>query len=178
MMKLLQTSGFIAFFVSISISVYAETDLEYLIPPKEFYTKEEVMALQKAFSEKCDRDQEDMNTKIEYMNSLQTQVTAHLQKLESANNEIADFMNVKDDKEENKLKKLARFYEAMDPEQASPHLQKVGDELTIKILDRMDTKKAGAILALYPAQRAARITAAFPRLKLQAEKGEAVNEQN
>jgi flagellar motility protein MotE (MotC chaperone) len=177
-MKPLQIFGFIASFASLLATHASASDLESLIPPKEFYTREEVVALKKAFSEKCDRDQEDMNSKIEYMNSLQTQVASHLQKLEAANNQIADFMNVKNDKEEGKLKKLARFYEAMDPEQASPHLQKVNDDLTIKIFDRMDTKKAGAILALYPAPRAAKITAAFPRLRIQADQGGLTNEQN
>src|SRR5437764_10530803 len=104
------------------------------------------------------------------MDALKTQTEDHLKKIETARNEIADYMNTRDEKEEGKLKKLARFYEAMDAEQAAPLLKDVNDELAIKIFDRMDTKKAGTILALIPAPRAARLTAAFPKLKLQAEK--------
>lgn len=140
-------------------------------PEKEYYTKEEVMALRKVLDQKTEKLDQDIETQKEYLVSLEKEVRDHLAKIDAARNEIAEFMNERDEKEENKLKKLARFYEAMDAEQASPLMQKLDNDLSIKILDRMDTKKAGAILALFPPQRAASITSAFPRLKLQADKG-------
>lgn len=149
-----------------------------LFPEKEIYTREEVEALRKVLDLKSEKLEHDIETQKEYVESLKRQVEEHLAKIEAARNEIADFMNARDEKEETKLKKLARFYEAMDPEQASPHLQKVSDELAIKIFDRMDTKKAGAIIALYPAQRAAKITSAFPRLKIQADRGNMIEGEN
>lgn len=140
-----------------------------LFPKKEFYTKEEVLALQKVINQKSTKLEEDIETQKQYMESLNKQVSEHLDKIEAARKEIAEFMNMRDEKEEKKLKKLAKFYEAMEPESAAPLLKTVQDELMIKIFDRMDTKKAGGILAQFPAQRAARITAQFPKLKLQAD---------
>ena len=78
-------------------------------------------------------------------------------------------MNTRDEKEEGKLKKLAKFYEAMDAEQAAPLLKNITDDLAIKIFDRMDAKKAGALLAQLPAPRAAKITSQFPKLRIQAD---------
>lgn len=141
-----------------------------LFPEKEFYTREEVAALQSALQKRSDVLEQDIETEREYVESLKTQVAEHLAKIDAARTEIADFMNARDEKEEAKLKKLARFYEAMDAEQASPLLQRVADDLAIKIFDRMDAKKAGAVLALYPPVRAAKITASFPRLKLQMDR--------
>lgn len=141
-------------------------------PEKEYYTQEEVKALRKVLEQKSFKLDQDIETQKEYVESLKTQVEDHLAKIESARKEIAEYMNERDDKEEKKLKKLARFYEAMDAEQASPLMQKIKDDLIIKIFDRMDTKKAGAVLALFPPLRAARITSAFPKLKLQADKGQ------
>lgn len=177
-MKLLPLFGFICIDSGYSSAQEAKVEEKAvarsteLFPEKEVYTRAEVEALHKVLEQKSDKLDQDIETQKEYIESLKKQVQDHLAKIDSARTEIADFMNARDEKEENKLKKLARFYEAMDAEQAAPHLQKVNDELAIKIFDRMDTKKAGAILALYPNQRAAIITAAFPRLKIQADKGQ------
>jgi flagellar motility protein MotE (MotC chaperone) len=137
-------------------------------PEKEFYTKEEVKALRSVLEAKSQELDQDIETQKAYVESLKKQVADQLGKMEGARNEIADFMNARDEKEETKLKKLARFYEAMDAEQAAPLFSKIEDDLAIKIFDRMDTKKAGAVLALIPAPRAAKITASFPRLRLQS----------
>ncbi|PIR22438.1 MAG: hypothetical protein COV44_07680 [Deltaproteobacteria bacterium CG11_big_fil_rev_8_21_14_0_20_45_16] len=141
-----------------------------LFPEKEYYTKEEVMALRKILDQKSVKLDQDLGSQKEYVESLKKQVEDHLAKIDGARKEIADFMNARDEKEETKLKKLARFYEAMEPEQASPLLQKVDDDLAIKIFDRMDAKKAGSVLALFPPPRAAKITTQFPKLRLQAER--------
>lgn len=162
---MLAASGFI--FLLIDASLRAE---DTSFPEKEYYSKEEVQALRQALQQKSERLDHDIESQKEYVESLKRQIEEHFSKIDVARNEIADFMNQRDEKEENKLKKLARFYEAMDAEQAAPHLQKVQDELAIKIFDRMDTKKAGAIIALYPTQRAAKITAQFPRLRIQADR--------
>lgn len=138
-------------------------------PEKEFYTKEEVAALKTVLENKSVELHQDIETQKTYVESLKKQVEEELTKIESARNEIADFMNARDEKEETKLKKLARFYEAMEPDQAAPLLGKIEEDLAIKIFDRMDTKKAGAILALLPAPRAGKITSNFPKLKLQAD---------
>jgi flagellar motility protein MotE (MotC chaperone) len=139
-------------------------------PEKEFYTKAEVEALRQVLDEKSQQLDQDIDSQKKYIESLKVQVADHLKKIETARNEIADYMNTRDEKEESKLKKLAKFYEAMDAEQAAPLLKDVQDDLAIKIFDRMDAKKAGTILAQLPATRAARLTAAFPRLRLQADK--------
>lgn len=141
-----------------------------LFPEKEFYTKAEVEALREVLDKKTTQLDQDIDTQKKYVDSLKGQVEEHLKKVEAARNEIADFMNSRDEKEEGKLKKLAKFYEAMDAEQAAPHLKDVNDELAIKIFDRMDVKKAGQILAQMPGQRAAKLTTLFPKLRLQAER--------
>ncbi len=147
---------------------------EGIFPEKEYYSKTEVEALREVLDKKSTELDQDIDTEKKYLESLKTQTEEHLKKVDAARTEIADFMNTRDEKEEGKLKKLARFYEAMDAEQAGPLLKSVSDELAIKIFDRMDTKKAGAILAVMPATRAAKITAQFPKLKLQADKATAV----
>ncbi len=148
-------------------------DKSGLFPEKEYYTRAEVEALREVLDKKTTQLDQDIDAQIKYMESLKVQTEDHLKKIETARNEIADFMNTRDEKEEGKLKKLAKFYEAMDAEQAAPLLKEVADELAIKIFDRMDSKKAGTILALMPAPRAARLTQQFPKLKLQIDKAQA-----
>lgn len=147
------------------------SEFDRLFPKKDFYTREEVQALRSVLESKSSQLSREIESEKEYVESLKRQVEEHLARIESARNEIADFMNKRDDQEETKLRKLARFYEAMEAEQAAPLFANIRDDLAIKIFDRMDTKKAGGILALIPPQRAARITANFPRLRLQADGG-------
>lgn len=140
-----------------------------LFPPKECYTKEEVDALKEVLDERTHELEHDIETQKEYLVSLESQVAEHLSQIEEARNEIAEFMNQVAEEEERKLKTLASFYENMQAEQASPLFGNINDNLAIQILDRMDARQAGALLALLPPSRAARITAEFPRLKIQAQ---------
>jgi flagellar motility protein MotE (MotC chaperone) len=144
-----------------------------IFPDKEYFSRAEVDALKVVLDKKSSQLDQDIDAQVKYLESLKAQTEEHLKKIENARTEIADFMNTRDEKEEGKLKKLARFYEAMDAEQAAPLLREVQDELAIKIFDRMDTKKAGAILAQLPASRAARLTQQFPRLRLHVDKAQA-----
>jgi len=141
-----------------------------LFPDKEIYTREEVQALRSVLDKKSTELSQDIDSEKKYVESLKVQVAEHLAKIDSARNEIAEFMNAREEREEGKLKKLARFYENMDAEQAAPLLKDVNDDLAIKIFDRMDVKKAGAILAQLPSSRAAKLTQSFPKLKIQAER--------
>lgn len=152
-------------------STYSKPGVAENFPEKEFYSKEEVEALRSVLDKKSSELDQDIDTQKKYVESLRTQVNEHLVKIDAARNEIAEFMNAREEREEGKLKKLAKFYEAMEAEQAAPLLKDVADELAIKIFDRMDAKKAGTILAQMPASRAARLTANFPRLKIQADRG-------
>jgi flagellar motility protein MotE (MotC chaperone) len=139
-------------------------------PEKEVYTRAEVEALKSVLVKKSVELDQDIETEKKYVESLKQQVSEHLVKVEAARNQIAEFMSQKDQREEAKLKKLAKFYESMDAEQAAPLLKDVPDDMAIKILDRMDTKKAGSVLALIPASRAAKLTQGFARLKISADK--------
>ncbi len=141
-----------------------------IFPEKETYTREEVNALREVLVKKSTQLNQDIDSEKKYAESLKIQVEDHLSKIESARKEIAEYMNQRDQREEGKLKKLAKFYESMDAEQAAPLVKDVSDEMLIKIFDRMDAKKAGGVLAQLPAQRAARLTQAFPKLKLQADR--------
>lgn len=139
-------------------------------PDKETYSRAEVEALKSVLSKRTAQLEQDIETEKKYVESLKQQVSEHLTKLEAARNQIAEFMAAKDQREEAKLKKLAKFYESMDAEQAAPLMRDVPDDMAIKILDRMDTKKAGSILALIPPARAAKLTQGFARLKISADK--------
>jgi len=164
-MRLLASCWFVV--IPLSLKAQEAKPAGGLFPDKEFYTKEEVKALREVLDKKSSELDQDIDTQKKYVDSLKVQVGEHMAKIEAARNEIAEFMNAREEREEGKLKKLARFYEAMDAEQAAPLLKEVNDELAIKIFDRMDVKKAGAVLALIPANRAARLTQSFPRLKIQ-----------
>jgi len=139
-------------------------------PDKETYTRAEMEALKSVLSKRTAQLEQDIETEKKYVESLKQQVSEHLTKLEAARNQIAEFMAAKDQREEAKLKKLAKFYESMDAEQAAPLMRDVPDDMAIKILDRMDTKKAGSVLALLPPARAAKLTQGFARLKISADK--------
>ena len=147
---------------------------EIAFPEKMIYTKEEVQTLRGYLDSKSVELKqnskllkEEREEREKYLNSLAEQIDGRLAKIERARNEIAEFMAGRDKRENEKLKKLAEFYEAMPPEQAATLFKSVDDDLAIKILDLMAPKKVGLILAQMPPDRAAKITKTFSTLKLQ-----------
>lgn len=147
-----------------------ESAVQQAFPDKDVYTKEEVSALKALIQKKTDRLEIDAEAEHKYLEELKVQVAEHLAKVEAARNEIASYMSKKDEKEEAKLKKLTKFYEAMEPEQAAKLFKEINDDLAMKMIERMNLQKAVGILSLMPTERAARLTANFSKLKLNAER--------
>lgn len=142
-----------------------------LFPEKEIYSREEVAAIKKLLEGQSAVVKTDLEQQKEYLAAAKVEIEEDLKKLTDVRKTIESFMGEKDKAEALKIKKLAKYYENMDAEQAAPLLEGVEEKLVISMFDVMDAKKAGMILGLMNKKIAERITEAFPRLKvLQAAK--------
>jgi flagellar motility protein MotE (MotC chaperone) len=133
---------------------------------KDYYSKEEVQALTAVIEKRSEKLENELKVKEQYLHALQTQIEAHLSRIEDVNLQIAEYMNMKDGQEKTKLKKLAEFYESMDFDQAVLLIEGLSDDLIIKIFDRMASKRAAKLLAELPPERAVKISANFSHIKI------------
>lgn len=92
------------------------------------------------------KEQQDAQAQAQAQNQVQTQAAAQVDEAE-ANAE-----------QEANVRRLAKIYEAMRPEEAAPILQQMDNQSVIDLLLRMRQRNAARILTQFPAERAAQIS--------------------
>lgn len=99
---------------------------------------------------KLDALRGDVNNKIEEYEKLLTRVEQALNKLSVASDD--------------NLTHVVKTYEAMNPDAAAARLSRLDEPTAVKILMRMKSKKAGAVLAEISTKKAASLTLRITRI--------------
>ena len=135
------------FFVASSLFLitpsFAEEDLVQFIKEKknELTMKEKFL---KKEEQRLKIIQEDIDKKIEKYNKILSQIENFLNKINDINDE--------------RIKKVAKTYETMSPEDAAEKLSALDEEMAVDILSKMRSKKAGAVIAMMDTNKAVLIT--------------------
>jgi len=114
--------------------VIASKDIQKALQKKINASKDKLQELQKnnqSLKSKLQSKESELETKLEELKSLK-------QKLNN--------LQVKKEKEANKVKNLVDIYEAMSSQKAGEVIVELNDELATKLLKRLDSEKAGEIL--------------------------------
>ena len=122
---------------------FAEEDLVKFIKEKkdELIIKEQFL---KKEEQRLKIIQEDIDNKIEKYNKILGQIENFLNKINDVNNE--------------RIKKVAKTYETMSPEDAAEKLSALDEEIAVDILSKMKSKKAGSVIAMMDTNKAVLIT--------------------
>lgn len=86
----------------------------------------------------------DIDDKITELNKVRKEIEAFVERIDAANNE--------------RVKKLVKIYEAMNPEEAAPRIEKLDSETAVQILTVMTEKKAARILEFMNVERSAALS--------------------
>ena len=86
----------------------------------------------------------DIDDKIAELNRVRKDIAAFAERIDAANNE--------------RVKKLVKIYEAMNPEEAAPRIEKLETETAVQILTVMTEKKAAKILEFMNVERSAALS--------------------
>lgn len=86
----------------------------------------------------------DLNKREKDILKLEKEVNAKITRLEQA--------------ESNRINKLAKLYDGMDPRAVAQLMMNLDDETVVSIIPRMKSKNASAVLQLIPSKRAAKLS--------------------
>jgi flagellar export protein FliJ len=123
--------------------VFAEENLVKFVKEKkqELIMKERIL---KKEEQRLQIMREDIDKKIEKYNKILNQIEDVLNKIKDANNE--------------RIKKIAKTYETMPPEDAVEKLSALNEKTAINILSEMKSKKVSSIIAMMDTKKAVFIT--------------------
>jgi flagellar motility protein MotE (MotC chaperone) len=94
----------------------------------------------------------------ERLKNIEKEVEAKIQKLNQLLGQIEEGLKKLEDSKSERIGHLVKTFEAMPPEEAAVRLANLGKPLAIQILFKMNTKKAGAVLALMDPKKVAEFT--------------------
>ncbi|MCD6232105.1 hypothetical protein J7K28_05725 [Candidatus Aerophobetes bacterium] len=127
------------------------------VPQEESACEEEIILSLKNIQEK----QEKLAKKEEKLKEFQTYLSLQREELKRESERIVALKEeLEKDIEEERIKYneriswLASIYEEMQPEEASPIIEKLSDELAVSVLSQMEERQVGKILGIMDLSRA------------------------
>ncbi len=133
----------------VTVSAYAQDDLVKFIEKKRVELTEKEDALEKE-DERLKALRRDVDERIDKYTKLLSQIEETLKKIEAAKNE--------------RMEHLVKTYEAMPTEEAAARLSALDEPTAVKIIFRMKSKKAGAVMAAMEPKKVAAITESMTKV--------------
>lgn len=130
-------------------TLWAEDDMVKLIEQKQTELKDREEAVKRE-EERVAALRREVEERIEKYTKLLARIEEALKKLEQAKNE--------------RLDSIVKSYESMPPEDAAVRISSLDHETAIAIMQRMKSKKAGAVMAAMQPAKAAELTKALASL--------------
>lgn len=109
-------------------------------------------AISRRQKELDDRDEE-LKAREERLEIVKKDIDARIRELEKVRSEIEAFAGKIDAADNDSVKRLAKIYETMNPEEAAPRLEKIDTKLAVQILSTMKEKNAARILEFVKVER-------------------------
>ncbi len=109
--------------------------------------------------------QEAINEKEVRLNILKKEINEDIDKYTRLLQQIDTLLKKAEVTENKRLRHVAKAYEAMPPEDAASRLSGLDNTTTVKILLKMNSKKAGLVIGMMEPQKATSITKEMAELK-------------
>lgn len=108
--------------------------------------------------------QDEVQKEEDRLKSLQTEIEGQIQKLVEVEKRISELVAQKKAIEDEKVRKLAKVFEATPPEQAGPLMSKLDVDIAAELLLKMQGRKAGRIWGFVEPDKAVMISKELARL--------------
>ena len=136
----------------LTVSVYAQNDLDIASviekQRQELMQKEEIL---KKETERLKTLKQEVEDGLVKYNDLLKQIDSSLTKAEEIGNK--------------RLKHVAKAYEAMQPEDAASRLSGLETKISVQILLKMNSKKAGLVIGMMDTEKATLLTKNLAKIK-------------
>ena len=105
-----------------------------------------------------DEREEALRLREEKLLALKRDIEAKLAELRSLKEDIESALNRIEGIEKKRLNRIVKIYEAMPPEDAAIRIERLDEDMAVRILSVMKEKKAGEILALVGLEKSVKLS--------------------
>ena len=112
-----------------------------------------------------DKKEEIIKKETERLRTLKKEVNEDIEKYSNLLKQIDKSLKAAENLGNKRLKHVAKAYEAMPPEDAATRLAGLDDKTAVKILLKMNSKKAGMVIGMMEAKKATVLTEKIAKLK-------------
>ena len=127
---------------------------------KKTWTEEEITLFTSLEKRKMELDQreEELKNLEKELKAQQNQLVKQLAEMKKLRGEISNGLEEKVQKDEERVDKLVAVYSNMKPQQAAKVMEKIDEELAIRVLSKMKKKSAAQVLNLLEPEKAKRLS--------------------
>lgn len=108
-----------------------------------------------------DAREEDIKVKEERLQAVRKDIEAKIEELKKVRVEIEAFAGKIDAADSDRVKRLVKIYESMNPEEAAPRIEKLETNTAVTILSGMSEKKAAKIFELMKVEKSVALSQAL-----------------
>ncbi|HEB71935.1 MAG TPA: hypothetical protein ENI77_04875 [Nitrospirae bacterium] len=116
-------------------------------------------------NKELDLKEEKLKREKERIDTMKSDIDAQISELKALQAKIDEQIKLRDDLQKVSIKKLAKTYSAMPPENAAALIQQIDISIAIRVLGAMKERSAGKILAVIPPKLASTLSEGLVRKK-------------
>ncbi|VAX17782.1 hypothetical protein MNBD_NITROSPINAE03-250 [hydrothermal vent metagenome] len=116
-------------------------------------------------NKELDLKEEKLKREKERIDTMKLDIDAQISELKALQAKIDEQIKLRDDLQKVSIKKLAKTYAAMPPENAAALIQQIDISIAIRVLGAMKERSAGKILAVIPPKLASTLSEGLVRKK-------------
>ncbi|HDH53288.1 MAG TPA: hypothetical protein ENH24_02260 [Nitrospirae bacterium] len=137
----------------------------FLLIAFNVYAEEDIVSIVEQQSIELDKKEAVIKKETVRLNTLKKEVEEDIAKYTRLLRQIEKSLQQAEEKGNKRLKHVAKAYEAMPPEDAASRISGLDTKTAVRILLKMNSKKAGLVLGMMETGKATRLTKEIAKLK-------------
>lgn len=121
-------------------------------------TEKSLLAAINARQRELDQKDDELKTQEERLKVIKADIDARIAELNKVHGKIEAFVKKIDEVNDERIKKLVKIYESMNPEEAANRLEKLDEDIAVMILVSVNEKKAAKILGFVDVDKSVRLS--------------------
>lgn len=102
--------------------------------------------------------EEELVRKEERLNVIKTDIEQRIAELKKVHENIAQLVRKIDEINDERVKRIVKIYEAMNPEEAASRIEKLDQDMAVMILASMSERKAAKVLSFVDVAKSAKLS--------------------
>lgn len=102
--------------------------------------------------------EEEVVRKEERLNTIKADIEQRIAELKKTHEDISQLVKKIDEINDQRVKRIVKIYESMNPEEAASRIEKLDEEMAVMILASMSERKAAKVLSFVDVSKSAKLS--------------------